>query len=105
MTAAEQALLDGIVANTALDVDAHGFVSFRANEAAATQAAASSAVLSLDKAAALEKAETKLADVESHAMTAGERYTFKFDSDAGYVVERAAAQGKDPDGILDMTGI
>lgn len=103
MNKAEQAMLDSIVANAAFDVDAHGMATFRVN--AAAQSAASEGIVSLERAAALERTDPKLADVESHAFTAAERVTFKFDDGSGYVVESAAATGKAAEGKLIEGGI
>lgn len=92
MTAVEQSMLDQMVANAEFDVNAHGLATYRVREAAATGAVADPAIISLERAAALEKAQSNVDDVEAHALQQKITYEFKVDSAVGYRVARLGTE-------------
>lgn len=93
MTKVEQGMLDDMVANAEFDVDAHGVIAYRVNQAVATQKVADSAI-NLQSAVALEKAEDAGA-VEAHALMPNQRISFRFDPAVGYKVsEGKVSEGR-----------
>jgi len=83
----ERALLDAVVANSIIDVSAHGL----AVESRASEGRTAGRLTDINAAIAdMANADAALVDVEAHGLTAHERVSMKFTAEYGYQTQKVS---------------